>query len=416
MAGRRAQREPDERPSRAALADGRDVSAGDGRPRPDGEGEIFPDDEAPGDGPPPPRPVRGPGVAPQPRPVPADDATPAVAVGDEPRSSGAGPATPAGRERDGPPRTGPVPAPARSRRSRRSRSGTAGEPEGVDGGPPPQPAGERPGRAAAPRQGGESAPEQEADGPEPAVAVEATTGAPVDALPSRVPVRQPKRWRRLVRGTDGDPAEDDPTFWPPIEEVHWDGTPIREEPERERDRPAREGVRRRRRSRRTHPPDPLPGLAALLALSLVAAFFAWVSAGPLWVAVGHATRGTSVITECAGSGLAQRCRGIFTAEDRRFVAHGVRVSGVPADRAETGRALPARMTGPDGGTAYADTGGAAQHLRWLLGLLAVAACAAGIARWTGATRLKGQRARRWATAVAFAGPALITVGFLVAAW
>ncbi|TDC30292.1 hypothetical protein E1211_24525 [Micromonospora sp. 15K316] len=238
----------------------------------------------------------------------------------------------------------------------------------------------------------------------------------MDALPRRVPVRQPKRWRRLARSADGDPAEDDPAFWPPIEEVHWDGTPIREEPARERDRPVRDVARRRRSRRADHPPDPLPGLAALLALSLVAAFFAWVSAGPFWVAVGHATRGTSVLTECSGGGLTQRCRGIFTAEDRRFVAHGVRVSGVPAERAETGRALPARMTGPDGGTAYVDTGGVAPHLRWALGLLAVAACGAGIARWTGATRLKGQRARRWATAVAFAGPALITVGFLVAAW
>ncbi|PZF99181.1 hypothetical protein C1I99_11940 [Micromonospora deserti] len=238
--------------------------------------------------------------------------------------------------------------------------------------------------------------------------MEPTTGAPVDAVPRRVPVRH--RGRRSGEGTaDGE----DGTYWPPIEQVHWDGTPIGPEPP-ERDRAAQEGGRRAAR-RAVHPPDPLPGLAALVALSLVAAFFAWVSAAPLWLAVGHATPGTVVIGDCTGGGLSQRCRGTFTAAGERYVAHGVRVSGVPGDRRAPGTALPARMTGPDGGTAYADTGFAA-HLRWLLGLLAVAGCAAGIARWTGATRLTGRRARRWAVAAALAGPLLITVGFLVAAW
>ncbi|WBB65105.1 hypothetical protein [Micromonospora sp. WMMD812] len=259
---------------------------------------------------------------------------------------------------------------------------------------------------AAPEQPGAAAPE-----------LEPTTGAPVDALPRRAPVRQPKRRRRAGRASDGGTAEDDdPAFWPPIEEVHWDGTPIRAEPPHERDRQARDDPARRRRAERApRPPDPLPGLAVLLSLSLVAAFFGWVSAGPLWVAMGHATGGTVVIADCTGGGLTQRCRGIFTADGGRFIAHGVRVSGVPAERAKPGTALPARMTGPKGGTAYADTG-LAQHLRWLLGLLVVAACGAGIARWTGATLLTGRRARRWAVGAAFAGPALIALGFLVAAW
>ncbi|MEV1329096.1 hypothetical protein AB0J20_05915 [Micromonospora costi] len=248
---------------------------------------------------------------------------------------------------------------------------------------------------------------------EPAVELEPTTGAPVDALPRRVPVRQTNRWRRLTR--TGAAEEDDPSFWPPIEEVHWDGTPIREEPAPERERPSRGAARRRRARRAAYPTDPLPGLAALLALSLVAVFFAWVSAGPLWIAVGHSTRGTVVITDCDGNGLTQRCRGIFAAEGGRFLAHGVRVSGVPADRTDAGSALPARMTGPRGATAYADSG-PGRHLRWLLGLLAVAGCGAGIARWTGATRIAGRRARRWTTIASFAGPALIAAGFLISAW
>ncbi|MEU5913192.1 hypothetical protein [Micromonospora sp. NPDC047527] len=244
------------------------------------------------------------------------------------------------------------------------------------------------------------------------VEVEPTTGAPVDAVPRRVPVRQQNRWHQGARRLDADAPEDEGSaFWAPIEQVHWDGTPVRQDTEPQRDRrPAR-----RAPTRTTALPDPLPGLAALVLLSLVAAFFAWVSAGPFWLAVGHARVGTVVIDECTGSGLSQRCRGIFTADDGRFLAHGVRVSGVPIGRDAPGTALPARMTGPGSGTAYADTG-AGRHLRWLPGLLVVAGCAAGIARWTGATRLPGRRHRRWAVTAALAGPALITLGFLVAAW
>ncbi|WP_405427473.1 hypothetical protein [Micromonospora sp. NBC_00617] len=242
--------------------------------------------------------------------------------------------------------------------------------------------------------------------------VEPTTGAPVDAVPRRVPVRQQSR-RRDVHRVHGDrPPDDEGAFWAPIEEVHWDGTPIREDVAPE---PRATMRARRPASRTTALPDPLPGLTALVLLSLVAAFFAWVSAGPFWLAVGHGRDGTVVIDHCTGGGLTQRCRGIFTADDGRFLAHGVRVSGVPAGGGTPGAALRARMTGPDGGTVYADTG-ASRHLRWLPGLLAVLGCAAGIVRWTGSARLPGRRHRRWAVAAALAGPALITLGFLAAAW
>lgn len=170
-----------------------------------------------------------------------------------------------------------------------------------------------------------------------------------------------------------------------------------------------------RRPVRSATPDPPAGLAALVLLSLVATFFAWVSAAPLWLAVGHGTDGTVVIAECTGAGLSQRCRGTFHADGGRFVAPGVRVSGVPAERTDAGTALRARMTGAEADTAYADTG-AGRHLRWLLGLLLVLACGAGIARCTGATRLPDRRYRRWAVGGALAGPLLITLGFLAAAW
>lgn len=262
--------------------------------------------------------------------------------------------------------------------------------------------------APQPRPGPPAPPEAE-----PAAEVEPTTGAPLDALPRRVPIRQPRRLRG-GRSRAGDTPDGD-EVWAPIEEVHWDGTPVTSEPEPERDRMPRFTRWRRRVRRPAYPPDPLPGLAALVALSLAAAFFAWVSAAPLWLAVGHATSGRVVIDDCTGGGLTQRCRGNFVATTDRWVAHGVTVSGVPRERATPGSLVPARMTGPDARTAYAD-GGAKAHLRWLLGLLAVAGCGAGIARWTGATRLADRRARRWAVAASAAGPLLITAGFLIAAW
>ncbi|MER7888408.1 hypothetical protein ABTX15_01100 [Micromonospora sp. NPDC094482] len=366
-------------------------------------GAPGPGPSVPTPAPPPPSPTR-PRPTPTPirpgppraGPTPTDVGPTPTDVGPAPTDVGPAPA---------PAEVGPAPAPAESDPAP-TEATPAGGPDRSD--------------PARPHQRGASlrarAPQTTTDQPEATVELEPTTGAPVDAVPRRVPVRQPKRWRRVARAAaNGAPDDADPAVWAPIEEVHWDGTPIREEA-RQPDRETRDGrVRRRRTRAATHPPDPLRGLAVLLALSLLAAFFAWVSAGPLWVAVGHTTSGTVVIGDCTGGGLTQRCRGIFAAEAGRFVAHGVRVSGVPAERTETGTTLPARMTGPHGGTAYVDTG-IARHLRWVLGLLAVAGCGAGIARWTGSTMLTGRRARRWAIGISFAGPGLITLGFLIAAW
>ncbi|WP_201753274.1 hypothetical protein [Micromonospora rubida] len=289
-----------------------------------------------------------------------------------------------------------------------------------DDDPPPGPGALLAGSTAASGTAGSGVvPGQATGGPGRPVEVEPTTGAPVGAVPRRVPVRQPGGRPRPGTAV-GDPSgSDDGLFWAPIEEVHWDGTPLGEGHGRWRrgdgDRAAGARARRRRADRPARPPEPWQGLSALLALSLLAAFFAWVSAGPFWLAVGHRVAGTVVIGECTGGGLTQRCRGIFTADDGRFVTFGVRISGVPTERSATGSVLPAAMTGPASDAAYADTG-VGRHLSWLLGLLLVLACGGAIARCTGATLFADRRARRWAVAAAVAGPLVITAGFLVDAW
>ncbi|MGC4878019.1 hypothetical protein ACLQ26_17400 [Micromonospora sp. DT43] len=387
MTGRGAARDHDERPT--GPTDGDEPGSASGAPR-------------------------GTGVAPHPRLVPA--AAPDRPTHQRPTPSGRA----AAPRRDGSPEvtatparptpTAPAPTPARP-------SPTAPAPSPARPNPPGPSADttsavREPARASDEAHPAAGAPVVAHPAARPPVQVEPTTGAPVDAVPRRVPVRQQSRLRDAHR-VDGDrPPDDEVAFWAPIEEVHWDGTPIQEDVAPKRRALARD---RRAASRTTALPDPLPGLTALVLLSLVAAFFAWVSAGPFWLAVGHARDGTVAIDHCTGGGLTQRCRGIFTADDGRFLAHGVRVSGVPTGGDAPGAAMRARMTGPDGGTAYADTG-AGRHLRWLPGLLAVLGCAAGIVRWTGSARLPGRRHRRWAVAAALAGPALITLGFLVAAW
>ncbi|MFI7590118.1 hypothetical protein [Micromonospora sp. NPDC049359] len=404
MTGRRAARDHDERPTGPTVDDepGRASEASRGgavapqpRPVPAADPAAAPRPD------PAPSPVPQPGAAPSPVPQPGAAPSPAPRAGAGSRPSPTPrPPTPTPAR---PSPTAPTPSPARPH--------------------PPGPAAERPpagssaerppaGPAAETAAAGSATPAAVELGQAATAELEPTTGAPVDAVPRRVPVRQQSRGRDAYRSDGTEPPDDGGAFWAPIEEVHWDGTPVREDPAPGPRTPA---TGRRATARTAVPPDPLVGLTVLVLLSLVTAFFAWVSAGPFWLAVGHARDGTVVIDSCAGGGLTQRCRGIFTADGGRFLAHGVRVSGVPAGGGAPGTAHRARMTGPAGSTAYADTG-ASRHLRWLPGLVVVLGCAAGIVRWTGSARLPGRRHRRWAVAAALAGPTLITLGFLAAAW
>ncbi len=150
----------------------------------------------------------------------------------------------------------------------------------------------------------------------------------------------------------------------------------------------------------------------LILFALLAAFFSWVSAEPLWLALGHGRIGTLTVTSCAGSGLLQRCVGEFATPSRDFTAVSVDVLGPPG-QAE-GLSAPARMVGENSHRAYVANGTAGLHLRWIVGLSLVLLCSVAIVFATGALRLPQRRHRLAAVGLAFAGPFLITIGFLAA--
>ena len=261
--------------------------------------------------------------------------------------------------------------------------------------------------------------------------IEPTTGAPRDSVPQRVP-RITGAGPRTVPAADGprssppltavptpaSAAEDEDDFWLPIEQVNWDGTPARPDPE-ERPRrlwsfpigrvPVGGPVRPPKPPRR-----PASGLAGLVLLALLSSFFAWVSVEPLWLAFGHGDLGTATVIDCTGQGISQRCRGEFVSADGTFSAEDVRLVGLPAgDRIEDWQVI-ARMIDADSHTAYVGTGSATLHLRWGLGLTLVMLCGIGIVWATGAGRLPDRSARRGAVLVGLAGPLAITAGFLAA--
>jgi hypothetical protein len=189
-------------------------------------------------------------------------------------------------------------------------------------------------------------------------------------------------------------------------------------------RPAPEDEQRATAGRRTgrpassgrSPRRPLPGLVALVALALIAAFFSWVSAEPFWLAAGHGDRGVATVGHCAGSGLTQRCTGAFAAGDGSFTVHRVALLGIGPDSRATGSTVPARMVSPDSRQAYVGEPGWMLHLRWVLGFILVLMCGYGVAGMTGARRLETASARRSAVLISVAGPVALLLGFLAATY
>src|SRR5205814_3455682 len=141
------------------------------------------------------------------------------------------------------------------------------------------------------------------------------------------------------------------------------------------------------RPRRVRPPRntrrPLPGLAALVLLGLLATFFGWFAAEPLWLSLGHSSTGTATVRPCP---VARTCAD-FTADRNAFIATGVTPLGTGP--VKPGMKVPARMVSATGSAAY--VGRAAP--RWVPSLLAVLLCGLGIAWLTGGYRLPGRRRR-----------------------
>jgi hypothetical protein len=173
---------------------------------------------------------------------------------------------------------------------------------------------------------------------------------------------------------------------------------------------------RRHRGRKGAIRKPAPALLALITLALVAAFFAWVSAEPFWLAVGHGDRGYATTTACNGSGVTQRCAGRFDAADGSFAVTRVALLGVAGDKRAQGAVSPARMVSASSHMAYVGDTGALVHLRWILGFALVLICGYGIAGLTGARRLDDPHARRLVLLTSLFAPVVMLVGFLAAAY
>ncbi len=162
--------------------------------------------------------------------------------------------------------------------------------------------------------------------------------------------------------------------------------------------------------KRIKPPRSLGfALPFVILFGLLSAFFSWVSAEPLWLAVGHGTHGTATVTRCTGDGMTRRCVGDFATPDFTVT----RVSLLGLANATPGMPVEAQMVNERSHRAYAGGGFA---LRWLPGLALVALCGLAIAWATGSRRLADRRERWAAFGLGMAGPFLVTVGFLAAAY
>jgi len=105
-------------------------------------------------------------------------------------------------------------------------------------------------------------------------------------------------------------------------------------------------------------------LPFLLLLALAGAFFAWVSAEPFWLSVGHGEAGTAVVVASANG-----CRATFVGPTA--TKSTVELAG--ASSCAVGASMPARMVSSSADRAYV-VGGPGLVLRWAIGYALVALC------------------------------------------
>lgn len=156
--------------------------------------------------------------------------------------------------------------------------------------------------------------------------------------------------------------------------------------------------------------DPARGLPLALLIGLVAAFIAFVSAEPFWLASGVGSTGTATVIRCG-----HQCTARFTPDDGSFAATA-RLVGVEPAKRKPGARVEARMLHPDSEVAYAGSV-AGLHLRWLIGLALVLGCGAGVGAVTGVPRLRQEGPQRLAVlwALSFGGPLLLLLVMLLLA-
>lgn len=241
-----------------------------------------------------------------------------------------------------------------------------------------------------------------------------TPAAALPQAPAPVPPQPPAGLSRLAQAAQRPPSPllETSTFWLTDEQRAERAATMPPDEIREKLIGPDGAAKRRHPS----PRRPAAGLIALVALGLVAAFFAWVSAEPFWLAVRHGDSGVATVSQCTGDGVSQRCTGQFQAADGRYTVAKVTLLGVAPGQRNPGAISPARMVNPTSRHAYVGETGLLTHLRWLLGFVLVLLCGLGIAALTGARRLETARARRGALIMSLAGPLVLLAGFLYIAY
>jgi hypothetical protein len=149
-------------------------------------------------------------------------------------------------------------------------------------------------------------------------------------------------------------------------------------------------------------------LPALVVLALATAFFAWVSAEPFWLAVGHGHSGTATFTSAEGG----RCLASFVAADGSLTASTVEVAGTRA--CPTGTSAPAHMVSTRANRVYV-TDQTGLNARWSIGFGLVILCGLAVAAATGAGRVPGWRGSA-AAALSLIGPIVLTAVMLALAY